>query len=95
MQQNEYLLAKIGVDTAENEPLKGHLIVKLLDSIFADPSPPPKKRFVPKLRDRTHQARAVGSKTCPFENIRCGIILNIIFDEFPFFDVNDYVDLED
>ena len=31
---NENLLAKIGVDTAENEPLKVHLIFKLWDLIF-------------------------------------------------------------
>ena len=28
---NEYLFAKIGVDTAENKPLKVHLIFKLWD----------------------------------------------------------------
>ena len=32
-----YLLTKIGVDTAENEPLKVHSIFKLWDLIFADP----------------------------------------------------------
>ena len=31
---NEYLLAKIGVDTAENEPFKVHLIIKPWDLIF-------------------------------------------------------------
>ena len=36
----EYLLAKIGVDTAENEPLKVHLIVKLWDLIFTEPPRP-------------------------------------------------------
>ena len=35
-----YLLAKIGVDTAENEPLKVHLIFKLWDLIFTEPPPP-------------------------------------------------------
>ena len=33
-----YLLANIGVDTAENEPLKVHLIFKLWDSILTDPA---------------------------------------------------------
>ena len=37
---NEYLLAKIGVDTAENEPLKVHLIFKLWDLIFTEPPRP-------------------------------------------------------
>ena len=37
---NEYLLAKSGVDTAENEPLKVHLIFKLLDLIFTEPPRP-------------------------------------------------------
>ena len=37
---NEYVLAKIGVDTAENEPLKVHLIFKLWDSIFTEPPRP-------------------------------------------------------
>ena len=34
---NEYLLAKIGVDTAENEPLKVPLIFKPWDLIFTEP----------------------------------------------------------
>ena len=37
---NKYLLAKIGVDTAENEPLKVHLIFKLWDLIFTEPPRP-------------------------------------------------------
>ena len=37
---NEYLLAKIGVDTAENEHLKVHLIFKLWDLIFTEPPRP-------------------------------------------------------
>jgi hypothetical protein len=37
---NEYLLAKIGVDTAENEPFKVHLIFKLWDLIFTEPPRP-------------------------------------------------------
>ena len=37
---NEYLLAKIGVGTAENESLKLHLIFNLLDFIFTDPPCP-------------------------------------------------------
>ena len=37
---NEYFLAKIGVDTAENEPLKVHLIFKLWDLIFTEPPRP-------------------------------------------------------
>ena len=37
---NEYLVAKIGVDTDENEPLKVRSIFKLRDSIFADPPRP-------------------------------------------------------
>ena len=35
-----YFLAKIGVDTAENEPLKVHLIFKLWDLIFTEPPRP-------------------------------------------------------
>ena len=35
-----YLLAKIGVDTAENEPLKVHLIIKPWDLIFTEPPRP-------------------------------------------------------
>ena len=35
-----YLLAKIGVDTAENEPLKDRSIFKLRDLIFANPPCP-------------------------------------------------------
>ena len=34
---NEYLVAKIGVETAENEPLNVRLIFKLRHFIFADP----------------------------------------------------------
>ena len=34
------MLAKIGVDTAENEPLKIHWIFKRWDLIFADPPRP-------------------------------------------------------
>ena len=37
---NEYLLAKSGVDTAENEPLKVHLIFKAWDLIFTEPPAP-------------------------------------------------------
>ena len=37
---SKYLFAKIGVDTAENEPLKVHLIFKLWDLIFTEPSRP-------------------------------------------------------
>ena len=37
---SEYLLATIGVDTAENEPLKVHLIFKLWDLIFTEPPRP-------------------------------------------------------
>ena len=37
---NEYLLAKIGVDTAENEPLKVHLILQPWDLIFTEPPRP-------------------------------------------------------
>ena len=37
---DEYLLAKIGVDTAENEPLKVHLIFKLRDLISTEPPRP-------------------------------------------------------
>ena len=36
----EYLLAKVGVDTAENEPLTVHLIIKLWDLIFTKPPRP-------------------------------------------------------
>ena len=35
-----YLLAKIGADTAENEPLKVHLIIKPWDLIFTEPPRP-------------------------------------------------------
>ena len=34
---NEYLIAKIGVDRAENEPLTIRLTFKLRDSIYAAP----------------------------------------------------------
>ena len=37
---NEYLVAKFGVDTAENEPLKVHLIIQPWDLIFAEPPRP-------------------------------------------------------
>ena len=49
---NEYLLAKFGFDTAENEPRKVHLIFKLWDLFFVDPpcplaiSGPPQKRIL-------------------------------------------------
>ena len=36
---NAFLLAKIGVDTAENEPLKVHLIFTLWDLIFTPRRP--------------------------------------------------------
>ena len=38
---NEYLLAKIGVDTVDNEPLKVSLIFKLWNIIFTEPPRPP------------------------------------------------------
>ena len=37
---NEYFLAKIGVNTDENEPLKVHLSFKLWDLIFTEPPRP-------------------------------------------------------
>ena len=37
---NEYSLAKFGVDTDENEPLKVHLIIKPWDLIFTEPPRP-------------------------------------------------------
>ena len=37
---SEYLLAKIGVDKAETEPLKVHFIFKLWDLIFTEPPRP-------------------------------------------------------
>ena len=37
---NEHLLAKIGVDTAEKEHLKVHLIIKPWDLIFTEPPRP-------------------------------------------------------
>ena len=38
---NEYLLAKFGVDTAENEPLKDHFIIQPWDLIFTVRRPAP------------------------------------------------------
>ena len=35
-----YLLAKFGLDTAENEPLKVHLIIQPWDLIFTEPPRP-------------------------------------------------------
>ena len=46
-----YLLARIGVDTAENEPLKVHLILKLWDLIFTEP-PRPFERSTSKTSTR-------------------------------------------
>ena len=37
---NEYLRAKIGVDTAENEPLEVHLMIQPWDLIFTEPPRP-------------------------------------------------------
>ena len=37
---NEFLFNKIDVDTAENEPLEGHLIIKPWDLIFTEPPRP-------------------------------------------------------
>ena len=37
---NEYLIAKIGVGTAENEPVKVHVIFELWDLIFTEPPRP-------------------------------------------------------
>ena len=37
---NEYFLAKVGVDTAENEPLEANFIFKLKDLIFTEPPRP-------------------------------------------------------
>ena len=37
---NEYLLPKVGVDTAENEPLKVRLIFQPWDLIFTEPPCP-------------------------------------------------------
>ena len=34
---NEYVVAKIGVDTTENERFNAHVILKLWDCIVADP----------------------------------------------------------
>ena len=42
---NEYLLAKFGVDTAENEPLKVLLIIQPWDLLFTEP-PRPTAPFV-------------------------------------------------
>ena len=42
---NEFCKRNISVDTAANEPLKVGLVLKLQDSIFADP-PRPKKGFL-------------------------------------------------
>ena len=38
--QTNIFFAKIGVDTAENEPLKVHSIFKLWDLIFTEPPRP-------------------------------------------------------
>ena len=38
-------LAKFGVDTAENEPLKVHLIIQLWDLIFTEPPRPSNFQF--------------------------------------------------
>ena len=37
---NEYFLAKIGVDTAENEPHEVHLIIKAWELFFTEPPRP-------------------------------------------------------
>ena len=53
---NEYLLAKISVDTAENKPLKVHLIFKLRDSTFTEPPRPDL------LHHRRHQLAVVATQ---------------------------------
>ena len=56
----EYLVAKIGVDAAEIELLEVHLVFKLRDQIFTDPSRPDARfgRFAPR-RTRIRQARTL------------------------------------
>jgi hypothetical protein len=49
---NVYLVANIGVDTADNEPLKIRLIFQLRDLIFADP-PRPSGPVTAELATRT------------------------------------------
>ena len=57
---NESLVATIGVDAAEIELLEVHLVFKLRDQIFTDPSRPAARfgRFAP-CRTRIRQARTL------------------------------------
>ena len=75
---NEYLLAKIGVDTAENEPLKVHLIFKLWDLIFTEPPRPlpcsatPGARVLPQ---RAPTARSLNLSLAAELFLNCGATL--------------------
>ena len=55
---NEYVLAKIGVDTAENKPLKVHFIIKPRDLIFTlPPRPRPPGAWLPRAPERAQAVR--------------------------------------
>ena len=66
MLKNGYLLAKIGADTAENEPLKVHLIIKPLDLIFTEPRRPG--------RDRRRNDAPAGYRSIRAERTRPGVL---------------------
>ena len=66
---NEYLLAKFGFDTAENEPLKVHLIFKIWDLIFTEPPRP----LLP--AETWEQGKLLTSTTAPKTSIISGVSL--------------------
>ena len=57
MLKTEYLVAKFGFDTAENEPLKVHLIIQHWDSIFTEPPRPGPGRRTALRSSSTPRAR--------------------------------------
>ena len=57
---NEYLLAKFGVDTAENEPLKVLLILQPWDLIFTEP-PRPSIRSAESRKEGANRGSAPGT----------------------------------
>ena len=66
---NEYLLAKIGVDTAENEPLKDGLVFKLWDLIFTEPPRPGCAELLVELRRLLMMFKAdIEQRPCTPEN---------------------------